>query len=125
VFAVDFADEYVELRRAIWACLTAAERGGVNFGKTKDILRLDEAIAVATLSTMRGYHWKEFQNKRKRSDVIAETLEYWDRTVAGRGLNVESYQAGPPDSEPAHPTTIASRQAARATETARRQTRDP
>jgi hypothetical protein len=73
-------EEYYQLRTATWHLLTT--RAGAELGPrvVAEILRLDAAIGVATLASLRGYHRLEFEKTREWDQVIDDLVKDWEHT---------------------------------------------
>jgi hypothetical protein len=72
-------EEQSQLRTATWHFLTAKVDAVATSGVVEEILRLDAAIGVATLASIRGFHRPEIERTRDWQQVISELLRDWER----------------------------------------------
>jgi len=73
-------DEYYMLRTATWHLLTTRAGTKLGAGIVAEILRLDAAIGVATLASLRGYHRLEVEKTREWDQVISDLVNDWENT---------------------------------------------
>ena len=73
-------EEYYQLRTATWHLLTTRAGAELGQGVVAEILRLDAAIGVATLASLRGYHRFEFEKTREWGQVIDDLVRDWEHT---------------------------------------------
>lgn len=73
-------DEYYHLRTATWHLLTTRAGSRLGSGIVAEILRLDAAIGVATLASLRGFHRLEVEQTRQWEQVISDLVNDWENT---------------------------------------------
>jgi len=73
-------EEYYQLRTATWHLLTTRAGAKLASGVVGEILRLDAAIGVATLASLRGYHRLEVEKTREWDQVIDDLVREWEHT---------------------------------------------
>jgi hypothetical protein len=73
-------EEYYQLRTATWHLLTTRAGAQLGQGIVGEILRLDAAIGIATLASLRGYHRPEVEKTREWKEVIDGLVEDWEQT---------------------------------------------
>src|SRR5262245_32751701 len=67
-------DEHSFLRMATWRFLTRETKSLSHSGIVAEIIRLDAAIGIATLASLRGFHRAEFERIRDWNGVISDLV---------------------------------------------------
>jgi hypothetical protein len=80
-------EEHYLLRSATWNMLHVHAAAADTISQaTSDLLRLDAAISVATLSRMIGYYKREAVDSGTWPDALAEVIRRWEATVAAPSM---------------------------------------
>ena len=73
-------DEYYFLRNATWKLLSGRLGTRLDYQIVAEILRLDAAIVMATLASLRGFHRIEVERTREWEQVIEDLVADWENT---------------------------------------------
>ena len=87
-------DEYYYLRNATWGFLQSRLGTRLDSEIVAEILRLDAAIVMATLSSLRGFHRIEVERTREWNQVIEDLVVDWENTSLTQPSEAELQREG-------------------------------